>query len=321
MARKLRIQFGGARYHVINRGNYRKDLFGTAGAAKAFEECLGEACELNGWILHAWTIMRNHFHLALETPGPNLVEGMHWLQSTFATRFNRFRNERGHLFQGRYQALLIENDDSLGRVVDYIHLNPVRAGIVALEHLAGFRWSSLRRFLRGTAPAHLVADSFMGRPGLPLNQQGWSNYLLHLQELAANPAEQERLGFATFSRGWAIGTEAWKKALAREFSRTTLAPGLQQSEIAEFREQHYRQALSLALVRIGKTETELATASPDAPWTLDLALLLRKNGVPHPYIASIIHLPSPDVLRARLSRKKRSLPPSSQHSASPRPSS
>jgi REP element-mobilizing transposase RayT len=152
MARKLRIQFGGARYHVINRGNYRKDLFGTDGAAKAFEECLVEACEVNGWVLHAWTIMRNHFHLALETPGPNLVEGMHWLQSTFACRFNRFRNERGHLFQGRYQALLIENDDSLGSVVDYIHLNPVRAGIVALEHLAGFRWSSLRRFLRGTAP-------------------------------------------------------------------------------------------------------------------------------------------------------------------------
>ena len=77
--------------------------------------------------------MRNHFHLASKTPAPNVTEGMHWLLGTFANRFNRFRDERGHLFQGRYQAQLIEDALALGRVVDYIHLNPVRAGLVAPE--------------------------------------------------------------------------------------------------------------------------------------------------------------------------------------------
>ena len=99
-------------YHVINRGNYRRDVFETTGTAKAFEVTLDEACEQHGWKLHAYVILRNHFHLALTTPEPNLVEGMHWLQSTFASRFNRLRGERGHLFQGRYQALLIEDQPS-----------------------------------------------------------------------------------------------------------------------------------------------------------------------------------------------------------------
>ena len=105
MARPLRVQFQGARYHVVNRGNYRSDVFGTVGAAQAFESVLSEGCKRYGWQLFAHVIMRNHFHLAVETPLPNLAEGMHWLQGTFATRFNRYRGERGHLFQGRYYAV------------------------------------------------------------------------------------------------------------------------------------------------------------------------------------------------------------------------
>jgi len=151
MARKLRIQFEGAMYHVINRGNYGRDLFGNEGEAQAFLETVGEAKAMMGWRLHAYVLMRNHYHLAMETPEPNLVEGMHWLQSTWATRFNRFRQERGHLFQGRYQALLIEDAAVLGKVVDYIHLNPVRAKIVLAEQVRDYPWSQTPS-LPGTDP-------------------------------------------------------------------------------------------------------------------------------------------------------------------------
>ncbi len=84
-----------------------------------------------GWRIHAYVLMRNHYHLAIETPEPNLVQGLHWLQTTWVSRFNRYRSESGHLFQSRYRALLIENSAVLGKVVDYIHLNAVRAKIVA----------------------------------------------------------------------------------------------------------------------------------------------------------------------------------------------
>jgi REP element-mobilizing transposase RayT len=86
MARKLRLEFPGACYHVINRGDRRHDIFATNGAKQAFESCLFEACEKSRWVLHAFNVMRNHFHLALETPDGNLVAGMQWLESTYANR-------------------------------------------------------------------------------------------------------------------------------------------------------------------------------------------------------------------------------------------
>src|SRR5882672_9133694 len=142
MARKLRLEFPGACYHVINRGNYRADIFRTEGARAAFEACLLEACARHNWVLHAFVVMSNHYHLALETPEGNLVKGMQWLQATFANRFNKLRGKRGHLFQGRYKALVVEEGEPLAEVCHYIHLNPVRAGLVEVGGLREYRHSS-----------------------------------------------------------------------------------------------------------------------------------------------------------------------------------
>lgn len=143
MARKLRLEYPGACYHVINRGNYRRNLFEPEGAAESFEACLFEAAARFGWRLQAFVIMRNHFHLAVETPEPNLGDGMKWLQGTWAMRFNRFRGETGRPFQGRYKALHVEPGHTLAQVAHYIHLNPVRARVLGVERLPEFRWSSL----------------------------------------------------------------------------------------------------------------------------------------------------------------------------------
>src|ERR1035437_3443927 len=140
MSRKLRLEYPGACYHVINRGNYRTAIFKTEGAQAAFEACLFEACAKSNWVLHAFVVMSNHYHLALETPDGNLVVGMQWLQATFANRFNKLRGERGHLFQGRYKALLVEAGGPLGQVCHYLHLNPVRAGIVLPAELKTYRY-------------------------------------------------------------------------------------------------------------------------------------------------------------------------------------
>ena len=94
-------------------GTIAKSCFLRGGAGESFERCLYEVVNRCGWKLHAYVIMSNHYHLAVETPEPNLVFGMKWLQSTFATRFNRLRNERGHVFQGRYKAILIGEDRPL----------------------------------------------------------------------------------------------------------------------------------------------------------------------------------------------------------------
>ena len=111
MARKPRLEFAGAIYHVISRGNCRKELF-DEGSAKLFEKTLFEVCRKCEWFLHAYVIMNNHYYLAVETPEGNLVEGMRWLQGTFGIRFNALRDERGHVFQSRYKSLVIEGGEA-----------------------------------------------------------------------------------------------------------------------------------------------------------------------------------------------------------------
>ena len=127
--------------------------------------------------MHGYVVMRNHYHLALETPEPNLVEGMQWLQSTYANRFNRFRGERGHVFQGRYQAIAVEDGAHLGAVAHYIHLNPVRARIVAVRQANDYRWSSLY-FLakRGARPGWLrLEDALLAAGSLADGESGMKN--------------------------------------------------------------------------------------------------------------------------------------------------
>ena len=186
MARKLRLEYEGACYHVINRGNYRKNVFEAKGAAEAFERCLGETCERFGWVIHAYVIMSNHFHLAVETPQPNLSEGMKFLQGTWANRFNRFNRVMGRPFQGRYKALHVEPGHALAQVAHYIHLNPVRAKVVESETLGEFRWSSLSWFLEKKGrPAWLCAETVLAEAGgLADTEAGWRKYGEYLAVLA-----------------------------------------------------------------------------------------------------------------------------------------
>lgn len=307
MARKLRIQYGGAIYHVINRGNYRRDVFESVGTAQAFEEALIEACEVNGWKLHAHVVMRNHYHLAIETPRANLVEGMHWLQSTFATRFNRLRQERGHLFQGRYQALLVEDRAALAKVVDYIHLNPVRAGIVPAERLADFRWSSLRRFLRDGRPSVFVCTEWLGQHGLKDSPSGVRSYAEYLTDLARDEAEQKRLGLEALSVGWAIGTQGWKRAVAKDHAQRALSPGVEAGELMDLKKAHWAQVLERELTRLGKSREDAAAEICGAPWKISVAQLLRLEGAPYAWITEELHMGRASSVRAYLSQLKSSI--------------
>jgi putative transposase len=302
MARRLRIQYEGALYHVVNRGNYRRDVFETVGAVQAFVSVLVEAVVRYGWWLHAYVVMQNHFHLAVETPRANLVDGMHWLQGTLATRFNRFRDERGHLFQGRYQSTLVENFAGLAGLVDYIHLNPVRAGIVPAEKAAAFRWSSLSRFVKGPRFDRLTAaDWLAAQGGWTDSVSGWQEYQKHLQELSADLEAQKRLGFDGFSRGWALGTTAWRKSLAEEYAQGALSPGIEAQQLRDFKEASWRRKLDLLLVDACRSEAEIARAPKSAPWKVALALKMRRDaGASVTWLAKALQMGQAASLRGYL---------------------
>ena len=303
MPRKLRIEYEGALYHVLNRGNFRRDVFETAGAAQAFLSALEEGSGMYGWRVHAFVVMRNHYHLAVETPKANLVDGMHWLQSTIATRFNRFRDVRGHLFQGRYQAILLEDFPTLARVVNYIHLNPVRAGVVGAEKAMEFRWSSLARFMKGPRFPALNAADWLEALGLGDTKAGWREYVKQLVELAADKKRQKLQGFVTLSEGWAIGTPGWRKALAQEHAHRAISPGIDAAQKRELKEARWEEALHDLMAAAKRTNAQAISTPKGATWKIQLAKKLRQSeGASITWIAENLHMGKPGAVRTYLSQ-------------------
>jgi len=294
MPRRLRIQYPGARYHVINRGNFRQDVFAVPGAALAFERTLAEAVGRFRWVVHAYVTLSNHFHLALETPEPNLSEGMHWLLTTYCSRHNRFRARQGHLFQGRYKSLLIENAAYLDCVVDYIHLNPVRARLVPPHRLGDYRTSSLWWWLKPCLPEWLEGTS------APRRGSG-EETLGRLIALAESAAETDGLRIGSYSRGWAIGTAGWRKALAKEQSDAPLGVGLELDELRGLQRDCWQRELEAGLAELGKTLADAERDAKGAGWKIDLARRLRvAANAPHRWIAQTLHLGAESSVRAYL---------------------
>lgn len=164
MARPLRIQYPGAVYHITSRGNEKKTIYQDDWDRDAFLRTLEQVNKRYHWICHAYCLMDNHYHLVIETPDGNLALGMRQLNGVYTQLFNTRRGRSGHLFQGRYKALLIQKDTHLLEVCRYVVLNPVRAGLKRRPE--DWRWSSYMATERGE-PAHrcLTTEWVLGQFG------------------------------------------------------------------------------------------------------------------------------------------------------------
>ena len=160
MARPLRIEFPGALYHLTARGNARQDIYLDARDSRRFLGLLGEVCTRYAWRCFAYCLMTNHYHLVVETTQPNLSAGMRQLNGRYSQAFNYRHQREGHLFQGRYKAILVEREAYLLEVCRYVVLNPVRAGLARVPQ--AWRWSSYRTTLAGAGPAWLAAPDLLG---------------------------------------------------------------------------------------------------------------------------------------------------------------
>jgi putative transposase len=161
MGRPLRIIYPGAHYHVTARGNEKKDIFKSRRDREQFLSYLESSVTRYGAVIHAYCLMTNHYHLLVETPNGNLPEIMRHINGAYTNYYNTKRKRAGHLFQGRYRAILIEADEYLLELSRYIHLNPVRAGVTAKpeEH----PWSSYTDYIGARpAPGWLRMDAVKG---------------------------------------------------------------------------------------------------------------------------------------------------------------
>jgi REP element-mobilizing transposase RayT len=224
MARQLRIEYPGAIYHVMNRGDRREPIFHDDFDRKRFVTTLSEACIKTDWQVHAYCLMNNHFHLVVETPGANLVAGMRWFLGTYTARFNRRHKQFGHLFSGRYKSLIVDGSGSgyLRTVCDYVHLNPVRAKLLRAEQkLRDFAWSSWPEYLKPPEqrPRWLRVDRLLGELCIPKDSLAGREELENYLEVRR--AQEDGGELKNIRRGWCLGGETFRQELLEQAHKRT----------------------------------------------------------------------------------------------------
>jgi REP element-mobilizing transposase RayT len=209
MARAWRIEYPGALYHVLSRGNERRDIFFDDRDRHLFLTTLGEMSQRFGVEIFAYALMPNHYHLLMRTHRPNLSRSMHWFGVTYTNRLNARHNRTGHLFQGRFKSILVENDAYLIQLSCYIHRNPLRAGMV--ERLADYPWSSYLAYAYGLKPpewlsTELILSSFGGR----------SKHLAYRQKVRAYAREEKSL-WEDFRHGLFLGSKGFIEQMRKKY--------------------------------------------------------------------------------------------------------
>ena len=259
MPRQLRLEYAGAIYHIMNRGNRRQNIFKDNQDRERFLATLGKACEKTGWQVDAWCLMSNHFHLVMETPQANLVAGMKWLLGTYTMRFNRRHKLTGHLFSGRYKSLIVDGSSRgyLRKVGNYVHLNPVRAKLLKAEQpLKAYRWSSYPEYLKGASRRvkWLRVDRLLGEAGIPRDSRaGRRQFELRMEEIRQQTdAEQWR----QVRQGWYLGDEEFRAELLRQVQEK-VGPNHYGRERGEAAESKAKRIVQEELTRLGWSEGEL----------------------------------------------------------------
>jgi REP element-mobilizing transposase RayT len=291
-------------YHIMSRGDRREDIFLDDVDRQDFIKTLAEACQKTDWQVHAYCLMRNHYHLVLETPNANLVAGMAWLQSTYTIRLNHRHQLFGHVFSGRYKAQLVEGSGNgyLRSACDYVHLNPVRAGLLqAAERLLAYPWSSFSLYL--AAPEHrprwVRVDRLLGEHGIQQDTSATRQEFERRME-SRRLEETDEEAFREFRRGWCVGSEQFRQQLLE-----AMDDKLGEHHSGELRrESAEAKAERLIAEELGKlawTESQLAGRSKSHPAKLAIASRLRKETtLSLKAIAHRVHLGAPKGANSNL---------------------
>ena len=277
MARKLRLEYPGAIYHVVNRGDRREAIFRDDVDRQVFLSTLDETCVKADWLVHAYCLMGNHFHLVLETPRGNLVSGMKWFLGTYTLRFNRRHGVTGHLFSGRYKALLVDpgQPDYLRTVCEYVHLNPARAQLLRpSEPLQAYRWSSYPAYLdqNRRRPAWLQVERVLGGMAIPKDSSVGRKQFERLMEQRRREENPE--DYAGIRRGWCWGDESFRQELLLQLESVGVA-GRSGGASTETATEKAERLAREELAKLGWKEADLAQRRKGDPWKFKIAMKLR----------------------------------------------
>ena len=308
MARKLRVEYAGAMYHVMNRGDHREPIFRDDGDREMFLETLGQACGKTDWQVQAWCLMRNHFHLVIETPQPNLVSGMKWFLGTYTGRFNRKHKLFGHLFSGRYKALIVDGSGSgyVKTVCDYVHLNPARAKLIHPgQALRDYRWSSWPEYLK--APRQrwpwLGVGRVLGEYRIPRDSAAGRRQLERtLEERRVTESDAD---YKPVRRGWCLGTDLFRKELLGQMQDRMGAEhyGVEREETMTARAE---RIVAAEMKRRRWDEAELEKRAKGDAQKVAIAVRLRaESAVTVQWIAARLRMGAPGYVHHLLHRQRK----------------
>jgi REP element-mobilizing transposase RayT len=278
--RQLRVEYPGAIYHVMSRGDRKKDIYVDDVDRHDFLKTLAEACQKTGFQVHAYCLMRNHFHLVVETPSANLVAGMRWLLSRYTIRLNHRQKLFGHVFSGRYKAVIVEGSGNgyLRTACDYVHLNPVRAKLLRPPaRLREYPWSSLVWYLAAPEhrPAWIRVDRLLGEHGIKKDTAaGRAQFEQRMEQRRRE--ESDGREWKPLQRGWLLGSAAFKAKLLER-----MEPHLGEHHSGQLRhesaEAKAERILAQELKRSQWSEKDLTEQAKSHPVKLAMAVRLRRE--------------------------------------------
>ena len=300
MGRKPRIEYAGATYHVMCRGNRREKIFQDDEDRRVFLETVAEVCERTGWQVCAYVLMPNHYHMVLETPEANLVAGMKWFQGTYTKRHNTRHREWGHVFQGRYKSIVIDPEEScyFRTACDYVHLNPVRAQLIGgkdCPELRDYEWSSSWYLTRPSKkdPCWLnlrrIAEDQTRQPDRAQTRKA---YLRYLESRTTGDMDEEE--YKALRRGWCLGRAEFKAELQedlgphiKKLSRDSITGEARRMHDEREAERLLIVAAALAGLDLGKKELlkKNDTRKEMVAW-----LLMKKTCVTQDWIAEHLRM-------------------------------
>ncbi|CAN5551700.1 hypothetical protein BH20VER3_BH20VER3_16770 [soil metagenome] len=294
MARPLRIEYPGAIYHVLSRGDRREPIVRDDVDRKLWLDLLAKTCGRTGWEMHAYCLMTNHFHLVVETPRSNLSAGMQWFLGSYTQQFNRRHRLSGHLFGGRYKALLVDGRSGayLRVACDYVHLNPARAGLIESEAaVSSYPWSSCAYYLRakGKRPVWLRTDRLFGEHGILRDgAAGRREFSLRIEALRKEANGPE--AWESVRCGWKLGGEDFLDWILEKIDLRT-DEGHSGRERDETEAGKAGRILEAEMKRLGWTKAELARRKKGDPAKVVLARRLRREtAVSLKWIAEHLHM-------------------------------
>ena len=283
------MEYAGAVYHVMCRGNRQESVFRDSHDNEIFLDTLGEAATRCGWRVHAFCLMGNHYHLLLETPEPNLVVGMQWLQGTYTKRFNVRHKEWGHLFQGRYKALPVDGQgDYFSTVTSYIHLNPARIKGFDFRKakLEEHVWSSYPGYLwLRKRPEWLCVERALGCSGLADTPHGRQSYratmekrLLEMRH-SSEPWKVDE-AWHKIRRGWCFGDDTFRIAMLERLDgslESVRRDSVSGDEVAMHDEAEAERLVCVGMSAFTLEEAALSRMIKSDPAKYAIAWLVRKN--------------------------------------------